>query len=647
MPDSLQPGQASERPATAARAPRVSIILNVRNGEAYVREALESVVAQTFGDWELIFWDNASTDSTPQIFDSFGDARMCYFRSPEVVPLGHARNFAIREARGEWLAFLDHDDVWLPEKLALQMALDDPAVGIIYGRAVSFAISGHERDFDRRREYGPLPQGLVFERLFAESCFIAMSSAVLRRSAVVAIGEVPEWVHLITDYYLHLELARRYRVRAVQRVVCRYRLHPASLSFTQGTRVHYEALRLIDQWAPTVSAELVAERRRVHSTALAVEEMRRPGLRISGLLRLLREGSVLFLVTRPPVWAYRALRRRIYRPIWTQDGLEPVWRGAPAEVDDAPLKLSVIVVNWKVRELLRECLTSLHDQMQLARKDYEVIVVDNNSRDGSIEMVRAEFPEARLIVNEENVGFGRANDAAFRVCHGRYVLLLNPDTVVLDNAVDRMMEIMEARPDLGALGCRLLNSDGSFQRWTGGNPPRVLNVACNFLLLNRILPEALQPPPLYLEREPSQDVEVGWVSGACMLLRRAAILTTIFDERFFLYGEDVELCERLNLGEWKVVYTPHARIIHHQGKSLEHQTVKIQHAKMRGLRTAFAMRNSPALVPVYDFLLMVGFLIRTVIFGAAAVLRPGRGYAARAGASRRFMADAFWALLGR
>lgn len=642
-----EPSNSVQPQAGAANAPRVSIILNVRNGEAYVREALDSVLAQTFGDWELVFWDNASTDATGEIAAAFGDPRMRYFRLPEAVPLGRARTLAIGQARGEWLAFLDHDDVWMPEKLALQVALDDPSVAIIYGRSVAFAPGGRERDFDRRREYGPLPQGLVFDRLFAESCFIAMSSAMLRRSAVEEIGPVPDWVELISDYYLHLELARRYRVRAVQRVVCRYRLHPASLSHTHGPRVHYEALRLIDRWADSVDPDLVASRRRVHSTALAVEEMRRPGSRIKGFARLCREGSPVFLLTRPPAWAYRALRRRIHRPVWKQDGLEPVWSSAPVAVAETSLVLSVIVVNWKVPLLLRECLDTLGSQMQLAREAWELIVVDNDSGDGSAEMVRAEFPEARLIVNSENVGFGRANDLAFRVCRGRYVLLLNPDTVVLDHAVDRMLEIMESRPEIGALGCRLLNTDGSFQRWTGGNPPRVLNVACNFLLLNRILPEALLPPPLYLESEPSRDVEVGWVSGACMLLRRAAILTTIFDERFFLYGEDVELCERLSLGEWKVVYTPSARIIHHQGKSLEHQTVSVQYAKMRGLRTAFAMRNSPALVPVYDLLLVVGFLIRTVIFAVAAVLRPGRGYAARCTASRRFMADAFWALLGR
>src|SRR5262249_36157115 len=157
---------------------------------------------------------------------------------------------------------------------------------------------------------------------------------------------------------------------------------------------------------------------------------------------------------------------------------EPVWRGAPASLPEAPLTLSVIVVNWKVRNLLRECLQSLRRQMRLPSEAWEVIVVDNDSRDGSVEMVRAEFPEAKLIANRENVGFGRANDHAFPFCRGRYVLLLNPDTVVLDHAADRMLEIMEARPEIGALGCRLLNSDGTFQRWTGGNLPRLLNVTC-------------------------------------------------------------------------------------------------------------------------------------------------------------------------
>jgi GT2 family glycosyltransferase len=307
----------------------------------------------------------------------------------------------------------------------------------------------------------------------------------------------------------------------------------------------------------------------------------------------------------------------------------------------------VIIVNWKVRDLLRECLESLRSQMQLAPDAWEVIVVDNDSRDGSVEMVRAEFPEARLIINHENVGFGRANDQAYRLCRGRYVLLLNPDTVVLDHAADRMLEVMERRPDIGALGCRLLNSDQSFQRWTGGNSPRLLNVSCHFLLLYHFLPKAILPPPLYLENEPSRDVEVGWVSGACMLLRREALGAMIFDERFFIYGEDLELCERLRLGEWKVVYTPAAAIIHHQGRSLAQQTVEVQHSKMRGLRVVFAMRNSRSLLPAYDLVLLAGFFMRYVAFSIGGVVRPSRGYSERASVSRRCMGEAFWALFGR
>ena len=598
------------------------------------------------GDWELVFWDNASTDSTAEIAAGFGDPRMRYFRSPELMPLGRARTLAIREARGEWLAFLDHDDVWLPEKLAMQLALDDPGVAIIYGRAVSFSAGGRERDFDHRHEFAPLPQGELFDRLFNESCFISMSSAMMRRSAVEEVGTVPDWVELITDYYLHLELSHRYRVRAVQSVVCRYRLHPKSLSRTGAVRMHNEALWLIDRWADTVGAEVAGVRRRVHITALAVEEMLVPGSRLAGLARLFREGSLPFLLSRPFVWAFREGRRRIHRPNWAQDGSEPVWRGAPTPLADAPLTLTVIVINWKVREYLRECLRTLHEQMQLPRAEWELIVVDNNSGDGSVEMVASEFPQARLIANKENLGFGRANDQGFAEARGHYVLLLNPDTLVLDHAVDRMLDVMQRRPDVGALGCRLLNTDGSFQRWTGGNPPRLLNVACNFLLLNRVLPEALLPPPLYLESEPSHDVEVGWVSGACLMLRRDALRTTIFDERFFLYGEDLELCDRLRLGEWTVAYTPSATVIHHQGRSLVQQTVEVQHLKMRGLRVVFAMRNNAALLPAFDLMLLVGFSVRTMLFGIAAVFRPGHDYAERAAVSRRCMAEAFRALVG-
>ncbi|HEX4333749.1 MAG TPA: glycosyltransferase family 2 protein [Usitatibacter sp.] len=296
--------------------PTVSVIVNVRDGAAFLAEALRSVLEQTYTDWELIVWDNASTDATPAIARALGE-RVRYFRSPEPVTLGRARDAAMREARGEWLAFLDHDDVWMPDKLARQVALAaDPAVAIIYGRSLAFSARGAERDFDRAHEFDALPEGDIFAQLVAESSFIAMSSAMLRRSAVLGALPVPEPIHLIVDYFLYLELARGHRTRAVQGVVCRYRVHSASLTWTANDRMHVEALWLLDRWRRDIDPRVAARRRRIHSTGLAVREMRSTGTRSRGLARLLREGSPGFLCTRPLAWAWRAVRRRVRRPAW-------------------------------------------------------------------------------------------------------------------------------------------------------------------------------------------------------------------------------------------------------------------------------------------------------------------------------------------
>ena len=209
--------------------PLVSIIMNIRNGAAFLREAMDSVVAQTFGDWELIMWDDCSTDDSAAIVAEYEDPRVRYFLSPEETPLGKARDNAIRQATGEWLAFLDQDDLWTPAKLEKQMALSDAAAGIIYGRAVLFWPGGRKRDYDQAHEFSRLPEGDIFSELFRSACFIAMSSAVLRRSAVEEIGGIPEYIEMAPDYYLYIAIARRYPARAVQEVVCWYRMHGGNL----------------------------------------------------------------------------------------------------------------------------------------------------------------------------------------------------------------------------------------------------------------------------------------------------------------------------------------------------------------------------------------------------------------------------------
>ena len=296
--------------------PLVSVIINVRNGEQTLRQAIESVRAQAFDDWELIVWDDHSSDGSAQIVSEYKDPRVHYFLSPELVPLGTARNEAIRQCKGEWIAFLDQDDVWLPHKLERQIALISDDVGLIYGRTVRFYPSGRERDYDFAHEYELLPEGDLFNRLFTQSCFIAMSSAMFRRSAIDAIGGVPSEIRIIPDYYLYVAVAQRYRARAVQQVVCRYRMHPGSMSQTVAAEMHGEVLWLIEHWAASLASTTITLCRKRHFTAIALEEMRRHETFGRGFVRLLTQGSVWSQLARPFAFIFHVTRRKIRSPYW-------------------------------------------------------------------------------------------------------------------------------------------------------------------------------------------------------------------------------------------------------------------------------------------------------------------------------------------
>jgi len=296
--------------------PSVSVIMNVRNGASTLREALESVLRQSFHDWELIVWDDRSTDQSAQIVAEYKDSRIRYMQSPEETSLGKARGYAIRQATGAWLAFLDQDDVWLPRKLEMQMALVDDSVGLIYGRTVRFYPSGLERDYDQTHEFKLLPEGDIFNQLFADSCFIAMSSAMFRRAAVEAIGGIPDAVQIVPDYWLYVAVARRYPVRAVQKVVCRYRMHSANTSRLNALKMNQEVLWLIDQWVDQLAPRTVAQCRKRHFTAIALQEMRKPATAARGVARLFKQGSVASQLARPFMFVFHIIRRNVRRPYW-------------------------------------------------------------------------------------------------------------------------------------------------------------------------------------------------------------------------------------------------------------------------------------------------------------------------------------------
>ena len=304
-----------------------------------------------------------------------------------------------------------------------------------------------------------------------------------------------------------------------------------------------------------------------------------------------------------------------------------------------PVQLSILVVNWNVRDLIRACLQSVRREMLLSPQQYELIVLDNDSKDGSVEMLQAEFPDIALIVSPVNLGFGAGCNQAYRQARGEFILLLNPDTEVIDHALDGLLAVMRSRPRAGIIGPRLVHTDRSFQRDSGGALPTLANVSWNYLFLQHLLPRRLAPPPLFLEGDPQGLLPIDWVSGASMLLRRSAIGPQIFDESYFMFGEDMDVCDRIHRAGWEVLYDSSHSIVHHHGSSFDQQTsVAIKATAHLGPRRVFAKNHGRISLLVYDSILLLGYGIRWPLYGLMDLLRPGKGYGARSRFSRGYIA---------
>lgn len=223
--------------------------------------------------------------------------------------------------------------------------------------------------------------------------------------------------------------------------------------------------------------------------------------------------------------------------------------------------LSICIVNWNTRDLLIQCLTSVTQRTEGV--DYEIVVVDNASTDGSAHAVQEGFPQVKLIVNSSNLGFAKAANQAIIESKGRYVLLLNPDTRPLDNAIGKMVEFMDSRPEAGALGCRLLNPDLTLQR-SCFSFPSLETALYDALLLSRLFPRSNTFGKYRISFWKHDSVrEVDFVVGACLLLRRKAIEQIgLLDERFFMYYEETDWCYRMNQEGWKTYFIPYAEVVH-------------------------------------------------------------------------------------
>lgn len=223
--------------------PLVSILMNCRNGARYLRAAIESVLAQTYQNWELVFWDNQSTDSSAAICKSYPDSRIKYFRSNQDTNLGCARALAMERARGDFIAILDVDDLWVPQKLERQMPLfDGDGVGIVISDTLFFTDDGKERQLYKR---GLPPQGWVFHELVS-NYFVSLETVVLRRTAIESVGQgFDATFSHICDLDLIIRISQRWKLACVGEVLGKWRVHPYSASWVEPDRFYQEKLEFL------------------------------------------------------------------------------------------------------------------------------------------------------------------------------------------------------------------------------------------------------------------------------------------------------------------------------------------------------------------------------------------------------------------
>jgi N-acetylglucosaminyldiphosphoundecaprenol N-acetyl-beta-D-mannosaminyltransferase len=781
----------------------------------------------------------------------------------------------------------------------------------VYGRTLRFGRRRRERDFDHRHEFRPLPEGDIFQSLFTDSCYIAMSSAMLRRTAVEVLGEMPAEIAIIPDYFLFVEVARNWRARAVQEVVCRYREHAGSLTWLRYREMHEEALWLVRRWASALPREAVADRLAIHHTLVALKDVMVPRTLPQGLWRLVRHGSIPFLLTRPLARSSRAIKRRLLRPFWqlagrtasaaptvprvdvlgtrvtvsneesmvralaayvdqragvyvspinaysatlawddpryravlngaaavTADGMSVVWalralgfaagrvhnddlflacseryrqwkhflvggrEGQPAQVgaelqrrfpgftvvgqiatpvrpvpsdqtdaiveairssgadivwvglgtpaqdnwmaeaaaragvpmvgvgsafdllaghtratpewmkqsglqwlfrlvqepqrllfryvyynsrfvlacvrelrrppalltrgpSDQPASgpdLSVVIVSHNVRELLDGCLASVFRECEgLA---VEVFVVDSASTDDTVENVRRRYPQVQVIARQDNVGFSAGNNLALRLCRGRHVVLLNPDTIVQPGGLRTLMQHLDDHAEAGAAGPTLRLASGDIQNECARHAPRVSNLVSWLLLLDKLewfvrfrrqaRATSHHPPKgTWLDRfsllswTRDRTCAVDCICGACLMVRREVIDEIgVLDETAPMYLDDIDFCRRIQRAGWQIHFVAEASITHLWKQSTGQVRREGDFFAMGCHSIWLYLRKHDGVLAASAFSLAAAFagLTRLVLY---TLVRPLPGRAGQAATRQWYMALALtrWAL---
>jgi hypothetical protein len=283
------------------------------------------------------------------------------------------------------------------------------------------------------------------------------------------------------------------------------------------------------------------------------------------------------------------------------------------------MDLSIIIVSWNTRQILADCLKSVYSNPPVG--DFEILVIDNCSSDGSPEMVKTFFPQARLIVNAANLGFAGANNQGIRLSQGRYILLLNSDTLVKPGAFETLVRFMDDNPKIGVSGARLFNQDGSLQ--VSCYPaPTLGREVWRLFHMDRMRSLALYPMDTWpLDRPQYVDT----LLGACLLLRHEVLdQVGLMDEEYFMYSEEVDLCHRVRSAGWLLAWVPQAQVVHYGGQSTQQVAQDMFLRLYRGKIRYFRKNNSWLAAQAYKLILVAASLGRLMLTPLVVFEQPAK-----------------------
>ena len=268
------------------------------------------------------------------------------------------------------------------------------------------------------------------------------------------------------------------------------------------------------------------------------------------------------------------------------------------------MDLTIVIVNWRTKDYLRACLESV--RAHPPAREFEIIVVDNGSADGSAEMVRESFDGVTLIENAENIGYAEGNNQGMRESRGEYILLLNPDTEVKPGALDALLKFARAHPDAAAVGCRLMGTDGKVQR-SCRSFPYPLGVLFEYTKLSRLFPRSRFFGAYRMTYfDYAHEAEVDQPMGSCLLISRRAVEDVgMFDKDFPIFFNDVDWCYRAKQTGWKVYFTPDAEVVHHGAagtRQAKPEMVAESHRALRKFYEKHYRRRLPG--PVYRLVML-------------------------------------------